>query len=199
MNQPSSETPISVRHDLRAGDLGAVVSLHGVVYAAEQGFDATFEAYVAGPLAEFVRTRGPRERLWIAERGDRLVGCIAIVGAGPRGALNHAGEGDASASEVGGTAQLRWFLVAPEARGAGLGRRLLGDAVAFARTCGYRSIQLWTVSALKTAAALYRAAGFEKVEEKPGRMWGVDVVEERFELRLDGVASPATEKSSKAL
>lgn len=199
VNQPSSETLISVRHDLRPGDLGAVVSLHGVVYAAEQGFDSTFEAYVAGPMAEFVRTRGPRERLWIAERGDRLVGCIAIVGAGSRGALNHAGKGDASASEAGDAAQLRWFLVAPEARGAGLGRRLLGDAVAFARTCGYRSIQLWTVSALKTAAALYRAAGFEKTEEKPGRMWGVDVVEEKFVLRLEGAAVPVTEKPSKAM
>ncbi|MCG3132267.1 MAG: hypothetical protein FLDDKLPJ_03100 [Phycisphaerae bacterium] len=189
--------PIVVRHDLRPGDLGAVVSLHGVVYAAEQGFDATFEAYVAGPLAEFVRTRGPCERLWIAERADRLIGCIAIVGAGSRGALNHAGEGDASASDEGDAAQLRWFLVTPEARGAGLGRRLLGDAVAFARTCGYRSILLWTVSALKTAAALYRAAGFEKVEDKPGRMWGVDVIEEKFELRLDGAAVPATERTSK--
>src|SRR5439155_5242606 len=106
-----SELPgdLTLRHDLRPGDLGAIVYLHGTVYARENGFDRTFEAYVAGPLAEFVRTRGDRDRLWIAERGGRLVGCIAIV----------------SVSET--EAQLRWYLVDPSARGLGLGKRLLHE------------------------------------------------------------------------
>jgi hypothetical protein len=39
---------------------------------------------------------------------------------------------------------------------------------------------LWTVSALTAAARLYRAAGLRKVEERPGRLWGVDVVEEKY-------------------
>jgi len=43
---------------------------------------------------------------------------------------------------------------------------------------------LWTVSSLTAAAHLYRSAGFQKVEEKPGRLWGVDVIEERYELHL---------------
>ena len=46
----------------------------------EYGFDSSFEAYVAGPLAEFVRSRTDRDCLWIAERADGIVGCIAIVG-----------------------------------------------------------------------------------------------------------------------
>src|SRR5437867_7870156 len=95
--------PITLRADLRPGDLGAVVSLHGLVYAREYGFDPTFEAYVAGPLAEFALRGSPRERLWLAERDGRLVGCAAVVAAAPQ------------------TAQLRWFLVDPAARGAGLG------------------------------------------------------------------------------
>jgi ribosomal protein S18 acetylase RimI-like enzyme len=161
-----SESPaaVTLRHDLRPGDLGYLVYLHGTVYAREHGFDPTFEAYVAGPLAAFVRTRSERDRLWIAERGDRIVGCIAVVGT--------------SAKE----AQLRWFLVDPSARGLGLGKRLLREAVAFAKRCGYESIFLWTVSALTAAAHLYRSAGFEKVEERPGRQWGVEVVEERYVL-----------------
>jgi GNAT superfamily N-acetyltransferase len=158
--------PITLRTDLRPGDVGAVVWLHGTVYAREHGFDPTFEAYVAGPLAEFVRSGSPRERLWIAERDGRVVGCVAIVAADSR------------------TAQLRWFLVDPIARGAGLGKRLLSEAVAFAGGCGYTSIVLWTVSALAAAAHLYRSAGFRKVEEKPGHLWGVDVVEEKYELTL---------------
>src|SRR6185503_728464 len=136
----------SIRTNLCPGDIGRIVLLHGTLYAAECGFDETFEAYVAGPLAEFVLQRTPRERIWLAEAGERLVGCIAIVAA--------------SESE----AQLRWFLVHPDARGIGLGRKLLADAVAFCRDQKYESIFLWTVSELPAAARLYVQAGFRKVE-----------------------------------
>jgi sulfopyruvate decarboxylase subunit beta len=158
--------PTTLRTGLRPGDLGSIVYLHGVVYAQERGFDPSFEAYVAGPLSDFVRSGNERQRLWIAERDGWIVGCIAIVAAAPR------------------TAQLRWFLVDPSARGAGLGKRLLAEAVAFCRGCGYAEVMLWTESALTAAAHLYRATGFRKTEEKPGRMGGVDVVEEKYELHL---------------
>jgi GNAT superfamily N-acetyltransferase len=157
----------ALRAHLGPGDIGTIVRMHGVIYAREHGFDPTFEAYVAGPLSDFVRAGAVRERLFIAERDDQIVGCVGIVAASPE------------------TAQLRWFLVDPAARGAGLGRTLLSEAVAFARTCGYRSVILWTVSALAAAAHLYQAAGFRKVEEKRGRHWGVEVVEEKYELTLD--------------
>ncbi len=156
----------TLRHTLRPGDLGAIVSLHGVLYAREYGFDETFEAYVAGPLAEFVRRRTERDRLWIAERDQRLIGCIAIV----------------SASDT--EAQLRWFVVDPTARGMGLGWLLLVEAVEFAERRGYQSIFLWTVSALTAAAHLYRSAGFTRVEQNPMHLWGVDVVEEKYILDL---------------
>jgi GNAT superfamily N-acetyltransferase len=159
-----SEADVRVRTDLRPGDLGAIVQLHGLIYAREYGFNPSFEAYVAGPLAEFVRRGSPRERLWIAEKNGRIVACIAIV---------------AASDEV---AQLRWFLVDPAARGAGLGKKLLLEAVDFSRKVGCRGIILWTVSSLTAAAHLYRAVGFQKVEEKPGRMWGVELVEEKYEL-----------------
>jgi len=161
--------PFVLRHELKPGDLGFIVYLHGTVYALEYGFDPTFEAYVAGPLLEFVRTRTDRDRLWIAERGERIVGCVAIVGM--------------SRTE----AQLRWFLVDPSARGLGLGRELLHEAVEFCRSRAYESLFLWTVSALTTAARLYHSFGFEKVEERPGRPWGVDLVEERYVLHLGEV------------
>lgn len=89
---------IGLRHALRPGDVGAVVSMHGLLYAREYGFDSTFEAYVASPLAEFVMRGSSRERLWLAERDGTVVGSIAIVD---------------ESEQVG---QLRWFLVAPEAR-----------------------------------------------------------------------------------
>ncbi|HYT94543.1 MAG TPA: GNAT family N-acetyltransferase [Gemmataceae bacterium] len=162
----NSSGSITLRTNLKAGDVGYIVYLHGTVYAREYGFDPTFEAYVAGPLAEFVHAASDRERLWIAERSERVVGCVAIVAATPE------------------TAQLRWFLVEPSARGGGLGKWLLSEAVTFSKERGYTRIILWTVSALEAAAHLYRAAGFRKVEENPGRRWGVDVVEEKYELEL---------------
>ena len=166
-----SELPaeFALRHDLQPGDVAYIVYLHGTVYAREYGFDSTFEAYVAGPLAEFVRSRTNRDRLWIAERGDRIVGCIAVVGTSEK------------------EAQVRWFLVDPSARELGLGKRLLHEAVAFCERCGYESIFLWTVSALTAAARLYRSAGFQKVEEKPGKQWGVDVVEEKYVRQVIGL------------
>jgi ribosomal protein S18 acetylase RimI-like enzyme len=164
MPLPNYSGAVTLRTNLYPGDLGAVVHLHGIVYAQEYGFDHTFEAYVAGPLAEFALDASPRERLWIAERDGRVVGCVAVVAASPT------------------TAQLRWYLVDPSARGAGLGKRLLDEAIAFSRENGYESVVLWTVSALTAAARLYQAAGFRKVEEKPGRRWGVEVIEEKYEL-----------------
>jgi GNAT superfamily N-acetyltransferase len=164
--QTPSPNPLTLRHDLNPGDVGYIVYLHGTLYAKEYGFDPTFEAYVAGPLSEFVRHRTDCDRLWIAERDGEIVGCIAIVGV----------------SET--EAQLRWFLVDPSARGQGLGKTLIEEAVAFCRSCRYESVFLWTVSALITAAHLYRSVGFEKVEEKPGRQWGVEVVEEKYLLWL---------------
>jgi N-acetylglutamate synthase-like GNAT family acetyltransferase len=158
---------ISIRTSLRPGDLGFIVHLHGLVHARECGFNPTFEAYVAAPLAEFVlRMPSERERLWIAERDGHIVGCIAIV---------------AASSEQ---AQLRWFLVDPTARGVGLGTLLLTEAMTFSEMHGYRRVFLWTVDALTAAARLYQHAGFAKVEERSGRRWGVEIVEQRYELNL---------------
>ena len=140
--------------------------LHGTVYARERGWDATFEAYVAGPLAEFVLSAAKRQQLWVAEKGVQVVGSIAVVAVSAQ------------------TAQLRWFLVEPSVRGAGLGRKLLDEAIAFCREEGYSEIVLWTERSLSAAAHLYRGAGFCKVEEKPGKLWGAEVVEEKYVLGL---------------
>jgi ribosomal protein S18 acetylase RimI-like enzyme len=164
---PDLENPVTYRTDLRPGDIGAIVHLHGITYAREYGFDHTFEAYVAGPLAEFVRSISARERIWLAERAGKIVGCIAIVAMTPE------------------VAQLRWFLVDPSARGIGIGKKLIEEAVGFCKACRYKSIILWTVSALTAAAHLYRSFGFRIVEQKPGKKWGVDVIEEKYELLLE--------------
>jgi ribosomal protein S18 acetylase RimI-like enzyme len=154
------DSNIEVRWDIRPGDLGRVLHLHGLLYAREQGLDLTFEGYVADTLGHFASPVDPRkERLWLAEAGGRLAGCIAIV---------------KSSEEV---AQLRWLLVDPAFRGQGLGRRFVEEAVAFARGAGYRMVFLETIKELPAAAALYRSVGFRLVGEEPRQLWGREVVQ----------------------
>ncbi len=156
-----------IRTEMRPGDLGEIVRLHGVLYAKEYGLDNTFEAYVAGPLSEFVLAKDRSgQRIWVVEMAGKVASCITIV------------------CSSDGAAQLRWFLLTPETRGRGLGKRLLEEAVEYSRNSGYKRIILWTFSELETAIALYRCWGFEKTEEKAHRIWGRDLIEEKYELDL---------------
>ena len=113
----------------------------------------------AGPIR---LSQAPTPRHYEA---GRLVGSIAI------------------ARREDGQAQLRWFLLHPDARG--LGRRLLDNALAISRAAGYRSIYLWTVDPLTTAARLYASAGFHRTETRPRTaLWGSTLAEERYDLTL---------------
>src|SRR6266567_2559121 len=62
---------ITIRHKLRPGDIGYVTYLHGTLYAAEYRWDNTFEAYVAGPLAEFSNYRMIESGSGSSRRPDR--------------------------------------------------------------------------------------------------------------------------------
>ena len=171
----TGETPQPSMFTLRShrpGDIGYIAHRHAVFYSQSYGFDVSFDAYVASGLASFVTEFDPqKDHLWIVEDDTTIVGSIAIV----------------KADED--TAQLRWFLVEPEARGKGLGKKLLHEAVEFCKRQNYRKIILWTVSKLKAARRLYERNGFQIADTKSHHIWGQDLTEELWELELKEGAS----------
>jgi len=151
----------------RPGDMGWVVQSHGALYASEYGFDAAFEALVADIAAKFLASfDASRERCWIAESDGAPVGSVFLV--------RHSDD----------IAKLRLLLVDPAGRGQGLGHRLVGECIAFARACGYRKIMLWTQSILVAARKIYQDAGFQLVAAEPHRSFGQSLVGETWEMEL---------------
>ncbi|HVC50703.1 MAG TPA: bifunctional helix-turn-helix transcriptional regulator/GNAT family N-acetyltransferase [Stellaceae bacterium] len=151
----------------RPGDLGWVVSRHGAVYAGEYGWDARFEAMVAEIAAQFLRDfDARREACWIAEIDGRSVGSVALV------------------RHTDAVAQLRILLVDAEARGLGIGARLVEECVLFARRVGYCRIMQTTYSVLTAARRIYEVAGFRRIEQHPDHAYGRDLVGETWELAL---------------
>lgn len=157
-----------ILRDLRIGDAGWLIERHGVLYARDEGFDASFEALVAEILAAFIRDHdSATERGWIAEEAGRRLGSIFCVRSGEPG-----------------VAKLRLFLLVPEARGRGLGQRLLDECLGFARAAGYRRLKLWTHESHRAACALYARNGFGCTASFPVRSFGVDLVEQTWEIDL---------------
>jgi len=156
-----------VLRDPVPGDIGWVVQLHGELYWREYGWNAEFEALVADIAAQFVRRLQPQwEKCWIAELDGQRVGAIFVV------------------RKSATVAQLRMLILAPEARGLGLGARLTDEAISFARGKGYRRMVLWTNSNLTAARAIYARRGFVLDKSEPYEGYGQKLVGETWSLRL---------------
>jgi DNA-binding MarR family transcriptional regulator/N-acetylglutamate synthase-like GNAT family acetyltransferase len=151
----------------RPGDMGWVVARHGALYAQEHGWGVRFEGLVAEIVARFIETCDPtRERCWIADVDGEPAGSVFLV------------------KDSNKIARLRLLLVEPEARGVGIGARLIEECVRFARAAGYAKITLWTQSVLVGARRLYQRAGFKRVATERHAEFGIKLVGETWELSL---------------
>ena len=151
----------------RPGDFGWIVKRNAELYAQDYGWLEPFEGVCAQIVADFVnKYDASRERGWIAEIDGENVGAVMLTN-----------DGD-------GVARFRLLFVEPEARGLGIGVRLVDEAIRFARGAGYRKITLWTHSVLTAARHIYQSAGFKLMRSEEHRSWGEPVVSEHWDLEL---------------
>ena len=166
---------VQVRPATEPGDLGWMVMAHGEPYARDYGWNTEFEALTARIVADFAAAHDPRrEAAWVADLDGHRAGCVLCVADDER------------------TARLRILLVDPDARGHGIGARLVDRCLEFAREAGYERMVLWTNDVLTSARRIYEARGFVLVEESPHHSFGHDLVGQTWELSFGTpVTSPA--------
>ena len=149
------------------GDLGWIVHRQAILYAEEYGWDGTYEALAGEIVAQFIKNYDSnRERCWIAEKDGERVGGAFV------------------AKVSDDIAQLRLLHVEAQARGLGIGKRLVEECLRFARRAGYQKMTLWTQSNLHAARHIYKQAGFQVVREQQHHSFGKDLTAETWELNL---------------
>jgi len=162
-----------VLRDLKPGDIGWIVHRQAVLYAEEYGWNAEYEALAARILADFVQSFDPsHDAAWVAEIDGGVVGSVFLV----RGDRPRVGK-------------LRLLYVEPQARGAGIGAKLVDACVKRARAAGDDRLTLWTNSVLAAARRIYERAGFKLVEEAPHHSFGKDLIGQTWELDLENGAA----------
>ena len=165
--------PVTLRAH-RPGDIGWIISRQAAMYASEYGWNEEFEALVARIGGRFLERFDRRcERCWIAERDGERVGSVLLV------------------RKSRDVAQLRLLFVEPDARGLGIGGRLVAACTAFARQAGYRRIVLWTQSVLAAARRIYEREGYRLVAEDPHHSFGADLVAQTWQLDLRLTRKPS--------
>lgn len=151
----------------RVGDMGMIIHSHATEFAKDYGWNEEFEALVAEKTAEFIRNYDSlRERCWIAEIGDKIVGSLCLIKV---------------KDDVG---ELRLLFVASEARNMGIGKSMLGEAIRFARHAEYKKLTMWTESIHGHARDLFEDAGLKIVREVQHRRFGLELVGQHWEMDI---------------
>ena len=166
MNETKKRKDITITSKICSADIDAIIKLHVEYYSKNYGYDDTFESYVASPLEDFASRSDLDERIWIVKVVGEVKGCIAMV----------------RKDEV--TAQLRWFILDESLQGMGIGKKLIANAIEFAKEKSYNKIILWTEDELEQAIRLYKKFGFVWKKDVVHEIWGRNLTEQLYEKIL---------------
>jgi GNAT superfamily N-acetyltransferase len=113
------------------------------------GIEQDIPAAVIAVMGQLWQFAPPAGRLLLVVEDETVLGCGGLRPLGP------------------GVAEIKRMYVRPEARGRGLGRKLLDALLAAARQADYQEVRLDTDGLMPTARQLYRAAGFQRCDPYP--------------------------------
>jgi DNA-binding MarR family transcriptional regulator len=151
----------------RGGELSYISARNIASCMEEFEFGAEYERDVLHVTSQFLASfDAQRECCWVAERDGVVVGSVMVR--------------RVSDSE----AAVALFFVESQARGAGIGRRLLAEAIRFAQHAGHDRLRAELFDAMKTARQLLHAAGFRHAGEKATDRYGVTLAEQDWVLPL---------------
>ncbi|MFI6071244.1 MarR family winged helix-turn-helix transcriptional regulator [Actinoplanes sp. NPDC051343] len=159
------EAQSRVRHLLRK----ATVTISAIPDDSPEARDC-LRAYAAELAVRFPEgydettliTPGSTSSFLVAREEDRPVGCVAWchLSGSSSGSSSGSGSGFGFGSGFG---EVRHLWVSPEARGLGLGRRLLSAVEASIAADGLGEVRLGTHPALAEAIALYLSSGYREI------------------------------------
>lgn len=146
------------------GDLGWIISMHGEVYAKEFGFDGSFEINIADKVVKYFSQKDDFNRVWIAEVESSRAGSVAIR------KLD---------DDIG---FINFVIVQDLFRGQGIANVLMEKVLIHGRQNRCKKFRLETYTCLESARKLYAKLGFKIVESNSINRFGLDLVQEYWEL-----------------
>ena len=123
---------------------------HFPTEASRQALDGYIQGALTGDLADIASTylERPNSNFWIAEKGDKTIGCLGIY--------RHS-DAEAEVCRV---------AVDRDSRRLGVASHLMDHAESFCRDAGYSRIILRTASFLTAAISMYQRRGYRLVSEE---------------------------------
>lgn len=165
-----SDSTSSLNYQLRQiqpGDIGYIAHRQMLLYQQAYGWDINYEIIAAEILCDFVKNfHHGKEQSWIAEADGKIIGSVFL------------------ARETDEISKLRLLYVESDARGLGLGTRLVEECVNFAKQAGYQKMKLWTQSCLISARRIYKQFGFKPTKIESHQLFGFEMDGEYWELEL---------------
>jgi ribosomal protein S18 acetylase RimI-like enzyme len=144
--QSTSRMAYTIRQVTTTEDLLAITNLFKA-YTAWLDLDLTFQDFTTELASLPGKYASPSGALLLARSPDCIpLGCVAL-----------------RPMDSPGVCEMKRLYVAPEGRGLGLGKKLVGKVLLEAKRIGYQSMRLDTLPRMQSAVALYEKFGFVKI------------------------------------